>query len=227
MLESFQQNTANNHSHDEASVASVLLIKPACMESKQMLVQKTFPTRLRSINNFGTMKSYLINFENVAFESALDADGADNDKVLFFGFLNALYETGLPNSLDEAIRACKLSDGNLFSKLDEIPYDHIRKRVSILVNDPSENNIMITKGAFESILECCDNVELPSGDIEGIREAESRIKGIWKILATRGFRTQGVAYKKINTAKITQEDESCMTFLGIISFYEANTKLWE
>lgn len=208
-------------------MAYVLLIKPACMESKQMLVQKMFPTRLRSINNFGTMKSYLINFENVAFESALDSDGADNDKVLFFGFLNALYETGLPNPLDEAIRSCKLSNGNLFSKLDEIPYDFIRKRVSVLVNDPSSNNIMITKGAFESILECCDNVELPSGDIEPIRDAESRIKGIWKILASRGFRTQGVAYKKVNTTRITQEDESCMTFLGIISFYDTNTKLWE
>lgn len=227
MVESFQYNTANNQFHDEASVAYVLLITPACMESKQMLAQKSFPTRLRSINNFGTMKSYLINFENVAFESALDADGADNDKVLFFGFLNALYETGLPNPLDEAIRACKLSEGNLFSKLDEIPYDFIRKRVSILVNDPSQNNIMITKGAFESILECCDNVELPGGDIEGIQEAKNRIQGIWKILATRGFRTQGVAYKKVNTTRITQEDESCMTFLGIISFYDTNTKLWE
>jgi P-type Mg2+ transporter len=197
------------------------------MESKYMLGQKMFPTELQASENFGTMKNYLINFENVAFESALDADGADNDKVLFFGFLNSLYETGLPNPLGEAIRACKLSDGNLFSKLDEIPYDFTRRRVSILVNDPSQNHIMITKGAFESILECCDNVELPSGDIQGIKEAESRIKGIWKILATRGFRTQGVAYKKVNTARITQEDESCMTFLGIISFYDTNTKLWE
>jgi P-type Mg2+ transporter len=227
VVETFQLATLYNKFSEDSSMAYVLLIKPTCMESKQMLEQKSFPTRLRSINNFGTMKSYLINFENVAFESALDADGADNDKVLFFGFLNALYETGLPNPLDEAIRACKLSDGNLFSKLDEIPYDFIRKRVSILVNDPSQNNIMITKGAFESILECCDNVELPSGDIERIEAANSRIKGIWKILATRGFRTQGVAYKKVTTSRITQEDESRMTFLGIISFYDTNTKLWE
>src|SRR5262245_66167926 len=104
------------------------------MEFKQMLVQK-------ATENFGIMKNYLINYENVAFESALDSDGADNDKVLFFGFLNALYETGLPNPLDEAIRACKLSEGNLFSKLDEIPYDFIRKRVSILVNRSEERRV--------------------------------------------------------------------------------------
>jgi P-type Mg2+ transporter len=197
------------------------------MEWKEMFIQKMFPTELPSTDDLGSIKNYLINFENVAFESALDSDGGDNDKVLFFGFLNALYETGLPNPLDEAIRACKLSEGNLFSKLDEIPYDSIRKRVSILVNDPSQNNIMITKGAFESILECCDHVELPGGDIDPIQEARNRIRKIWKVLATRGFRTQGIAYKKVETSRITQEDESNMTFLGIISFYETNTKLWE
>jgi len=197
------------------------------MESKQMLVQKMFPAELQSTENFGSMKNFLINYENVAFESALDADGADNDKVLFYGFLNSLYETGLPNPMDEAIRSCKLSEGNLYSKLDEIPYDFMRKRVSVLVNDPLQNKIMITKGAFESILECCDNVELPGGDSEGIEEAKNRIKGIWKILATRGFRTQAVAYKQVKNTKIAQEDESCMTFLGIISFYDTNARLWE
>src|SRR5262245_15453186 len=141
MVETFQFMTACNKFYDGRSMAYVLLIKSTCMESKQMLVQKISATRLRSINNFGTMKSYLINYENLAFESALDADGADNDKVLFFGFLNALYETGLPNPLDEAIRACKLSEGNLFSKLDEIPYDFIRKRVSILVNRSEERRV--------------------------------------------------------------------------------------
>jgi Mg2+-importing ATPase len=192
-----------------------------------MLEQKVFPTRLRATNSFGTMRSYLINYENLAFESALDSDGADNDKVLFYGFLNALYETGLPNPMDEAIRGCKLSQGNLYSKLDEIPYDFIRKRVSVLVNDPLQNKIMITKGAFEAILECCDNVELPGGSSEEIEHARNRLQGIWKILATRGFRTQGVAYKQVKNIKITQEDESSMTFLGIISFYDTNAKLWE
>lgn len=192
-----------------------------------MLAQKMFPTELASTKNLGTIKNYLINYENVAFESALDADGADNDKVLFYGFLNSLYETGLPNPLEEAIRACKLSEGNLYSKLDEIPYDSVRKRVSILVNDPLQNKIMITKGAFESILECCDSVELSEGSKEGIEAAKNRIKGIWKILATRGFRTQSVAYKQVKNTRITQEDESSMTFLGIISFYDTNSKLWE
>jgi P-type Mg2+ transporter len=223
MVESSHQDTANNHFHDDAFVAYVLLVQIGVHGVNTMLLEKMFP----STENYGSFKNYLINFENVAFESALDADGGENDKVLFFGFLNALYETGLPNPLDEAIRSCKLSDGNFFSKLDEIPYDLNRKIVSILVNDPSQNNIMITKGAFESIVECCDKVELPGGDLEGIREAKNRIQGIWKILATRGFRTQGVAYKKVNTIKITREDESCMTFLGIISFYDTNTKLWE
>jgi Mg2+-importing ATPase len=208
-------------------MAYVLLVKSMCMESKQMLVQKMFPAELLSTENFGTVKDYLINFENLAFESALDADGGDNEKVLFYGFLNSLYETGLPNPMDEAIRSCKLSEGNLYSKLDEIPYDFIRQRVSILVNDPLQNKIMITKGAFESILECCDNVELPGGSSEGIQEAKNRIKGIWRILATRGFRTQSVAYKQVKSIKITQEDESRMTFLGIISFYDTTAKLWE
>jgi Mg2+-importing ATPase len=152
-------------------MAYVLLIKRTCMESKQMLIQRMFSTELHSTENFGTMKNYLINNENVAFESALDADGGDNEKVLFYGFLNSLYETGLPNPMGEAIRACKITDDDLYSKLDEIPYDSMRKRVSILVNDPLQNKIMITKGTFESILECCDNVELPGGSIEGIEEA--------------------------------------------------------
>lgn len=186
-----------------------------------------FPTELPSTENFDSLKNYLINYENVAFESALDADGADNDKVLFYGFLNSLYETGLPNPMDEAIRACKITEDDFYSKLDEIPYDFMRKRVSILVNDPLQNKIMITKGTFESILECCKNVELPGGGIEGIEEAKNRIKGIWRILATRGFRTQGVAYKQVKNTKIAQEDESNMTLLGIISFYDTNAKLWE
>ena len=101
--------------------------------------QKVIVKRLASIENFGSMnvicsdKTGTLTEGIVHLQSALDVEGAPSEKVLLYAYLNAFYETGFTNPIDEAIRTHRQFDLSGYQKLDEIPYDFLRKRLSILV----------------------------------------------------------------------------------------------
>jgi Mg2+-importing ATPase len=192
-----------------------------------MVERKVIVKRLQSIENFGSMdvlccdKTGTVTEGQIVLEGSVDSDGGDSQKVLLFGHLNSLFQNGFSNPMDDAIRAHPFSDHSFYSKLDEVPYDFTRRRITVLVRDQrNQKNIVITKGAFENVLDCCDRVELPDGWTEPRSAAENRVRGIWKILGNRGFRSLGVAYKETTADHISKCDETGMTFLGILTFYD-------
>ena len=141
--------------------------------AKRMAQKKVIVKRLASIENFGSMnvicsdKTGTLTEGTVHLQSALDVEGTPSDKVLLHAYLNAFYETGFTNPIDEAIRTYRQFDLSGYQKQDEIPYDFLRKRLSILVSHDN-TNLMVTKGALLNVLAVCSSVETGDGTIADI-----------------------------------------------------------
>jgi P-type Mg2+ transporter len=194
--------------------------------AKRLADEKVIVKRLAAIENFGSMnvlcsdKTGTITEGVVKIESARGIDGQENEKVLFYSYLNAAYETGFINPIDEAIRTHKKFDITSFKKLDEVPYDFIRKRLSILV--AKENTyIMITKGALPNILSVCSLAETLDGKTVDIAQVKEDIQHRFEVLGNEGFRILGVAYQEFSAAlDITKANEENMIFLGCLVFFD-------
>src|SRR6185295_4294691 len=111
----------------------------------------------------------------VRLQSALDVAGAPSDKVLLYAYLNAFYETGFTNPIDEAIRTHRQFDLSGYSKIDEIPYDFLRKRLSILVAH-GDIHLMVTKGALQNVLAVCSTAETGAGAVVDIAPLRAQIQ---------------------------------------------------
>jgi Mg2+-importing ATPase len=190
-----------------------------------MARRKVIVKQLASIENLGSMdtlcadKTGTITEGTVKLQRALDAEGSDSRKGLLYAYLNSFYETGFTNPIDEAIRAYEQFDLTGYQKVDEVPYDFVRKRLSILVARDGMH-LMITKGAVSSVLDLCSSVELPSGcrDIASMR---AQIELQFKSLGNDGFRTLGLAYKHLDdVCRIDKEQETGMTFLALLVFFD-------
>src|ERR1035437_5799636 len=128
--------------------------------AKRMAQQKVIVKRLASIENFGSMdvlcsdKTGTLTEGIVCLHSAIDLDGNPSDRVFFHAYLNSFYEKGFSNPIDEAIRSYKQQDIFGYEKVDEVPYDFIRKRLSILIKKDGRY-LMVTKGALSNVLAVC------------------------------------------------------------------------
>ena len=194
--------------------------------AKRMAQEKVIVKRLSSIENFGSMnvicsdKTGTLTEGIVQVQSTLDMDGGPSDKVLFHAYLNAFYETGFTNPIDEAIRVHRKFDLSGYLKLDEIPYDFLRKRLSILVSHDA-SNLMVTKGALQDVLAVCSSAETGNGSILDIAVANDRILQHYAELSGKGFRTLGVAYKNMGSAsRINKDLEAGMTFSGFLVLFD-------
>jgi Mg2+-importing ATPase len=190
--------------------------------AKRMAQKKVIVKRLSSIENFGSMnvicsdKTGTLTEGIVQLQSALDIDGNESEKVLFQAYINAFYETGFTNPIDEAIRNNKQFDLSDYRKQDEIPYDFIRKRLSILVSH-DETRLMVTKGALQNVLEVCSSVETKDGNVVDIATSLERIQKHFEGFSNKGYRTLGVAYRNMGSdSRISKDDESGMTFSGFL-----------
>jgi Mg2+-importing ATPase len=194
--------------------------------ANRMAQEKVIVKRLSSIENFGSMnvlcsdKSGTLTEGVVRIHSAQDSHGNESEKVLLFAYLNAFYETGFSNPIDDAIRNHKPFDLSGWGKIDELPYDFIRKRLSILVSN-NELYILISKGAPKNVLAICSFAELSDGTRQQISEARESIQQRYEALSSEGYRTLGIAVKEVNqNVAVTKELESDMTFLGFLVFYD-------
>jgi len=194
--------------------------------AKRMAQKKVIVKRLASIENFGSMnvicsdKTGTLTEGIVQLQSAFDVDGAPSDKVLLHAYINAFYETGFTNPIDEAIRNYRKLDLSGYQKQDEIPYDFLRKRLSILVSHDN-TNLMVTKGALMNVLAVCTNVETGDGSIVDISTVQDRIEQHFEEFSNKGFRTLGVAYRNMGTeSRISKDHEASMTFSGFIVLFD-------
>jgi Mg2+-importing ATPase len=192
--------------------------------AKRMAQQKVIVKRLTSIENFGSMnvlcsdKTGTLTEGTMRLHAALDLEGAPSERVLFHAVLNATYETGFINPLDEALRAQGVSDLPGYRKLDEVPYDFLRKRLSILVSTPT-TNLLITKGAVEQMVAICSKAELPDGTTVAMKERSDKVRREFQELNQNGFRTLGLATRDMGrVAHIDKGHEEDMTFLGLLVF---------
>ncbi|HQG78462.1 MAG TPA: magnesium-translocating P-type ATPase [Bacteroidales bacterium] len=198
--------------------------------AKKMAEKKVIVKRLASIENFGSMdilcsdKTGTLTEGTVKLHSTVDINGSSSERVFFLAYINAFYETGFSNPIDEAIRSHGKPDLAGCEKHDEIPYDFIRKRLSIVVTHGG-NCLMITKGALANILEVCTSVETGEGRIADISMATDQIRNLYSQYSTQGYRTLGVAYRQLpgnschggsKGPSIGKESESGMTFAGFL-----------
>jgi Mg2+-importing ATPase len=194
--------------------------------AKKMAQKKVIVKRLASIENFGSMnvicsdKTGTLTEGTVQVESALDVNGASSEKVFLYAYLNAFYETGFTNPIDEAIRTYHTIDLSDYRKQDEIPYDFLRKRLSIAVTH-GDAHLMITKGALTNILDVCSLAETKEGSIVKIASVEDQIQNNFAAFSNHGFRTLGIAYKNMpSESLISKSDEADMTFLGFLTLFD-------
>jgi P-type Mg2+ transporter len=194
--------------------------------AKKMAEKKVIVKRLASIENFGSMnvicsdKTGTLTEGTVQVDSALDVNGDTSEKVFLYAYLNASLETGFTNPIDRAILIFRKIDTSEFRKEDEIPYDFLRKRLSILVSKDN-TRIMITKGALANILEACSSVETKEGNIVDLNLMKEQIQKHFVEFSDKGFRTIGIAYKNISsTNPVNKNDENDMTFIGFLTLFD-------
>ncbi|WAC08551.1 MAG: magnesium-translocating P-type ATPase [Thermodesulfobacteriota bacterium] len=194
--------------------------------AKRMAQQKVIVKRLASIENFGSMnvicsdKTGTLTEGIVHLQSALDLEGTPSDRVLLHAYLNACYETGFTNPIDEAIRTHRQFDLAGYQKQGEIPYDFLRKRLSILVSH-DDTNLMVTKGALMNVLAVCSSAETKGGKIVEIAAVGDLIQQHFEEFSSKGLRTLGVAYKNIGSeSRISKEHEAGMTFSGFLVLFD-------
>ena len=194
--------------------------------AKRMAAAKVIVKRLASIENFGSMnvlcsdKTGTLTEGIVRLQSAVDVVGVLSDKVLPHAYLNAFYETGFSNPIDDAIRAHRKFDLSGYSKVSEIPYDFLRKRLSILVAHDN-SRLMVTKGALKNVLAVCSTAENGVGTSVDIAAFQSQIQRQFEEFSGKGYRTLGVACKNMGAASmIGKSDEIDMTFLGFLVLFD-------
>jgi len=193
--------------------------------AKRMAQARVIVKRLAAIENFGSMnvicsdKTGTLTEGVVRVQSALDVQGNASDKVLLHAYLNAFYETGFANPIDLAIRAHRPFDLSGYRKLDEIPYDFLRKRLSILVAH-EDAHLMVTKGALQNVLDVCSKVQT-GADVVDIALVREQIQTDLEGFSRKGLRTLGVACKDTGSAaRVNISDEAGMTFLGFLVLFD-------
>lgn len=190
--------------------------------AKAMARRNVIVKQLLSIENLGNMtvlcsdKTGTLTEGKIDLHAALDPFGSHSDLVLRLAYLNASLQTGFFNPIDQAIRnsaervlsiqeACHVSQ---VRKIDEVPYDFIRKRLSVRIEEAGKK-LLITKGAFAQVLECCNLLD---------EQTRSMLEERFKAMSDEGLRVLGLATKECQKPKITKEDESDMVFVGFLSF---------
>jgi Mg2+-importing ATPase len=210
-------------------IVTTALAKGAVTMSRKKVIIKNLNAiqNLGSIDILCTDKTGTLTQDKVVLEYHLDIHGNENDRVLRHAFLNSYYQTGLKNLIDIAIinEQRRHSDANLetaYTKVDEIPFDFNRRRMSVVVADHSGKTQLITKGAVEEMLECCVYAEY-NGVVQPITgEIRSYVLKKTDELNAQGMRVIAVAHKT-NPAPVGQfsvADESDMVLLGFLAFLD-------
>jgi Mg2+-importing ATPase len=204
------------------AIISVNLATGARRMAKQQVIVK----RLSSIENFGSMnilcsdKTGTITEGKVNLKDTLDIYGKHSDEVLRYAWLNASMQQGFNNPIDAAICSSYKGPANIFTVQTEIPYDFIRKRLTIQIKNEKQN-LAVTKGALNAVLSICTRAETPEGKLIDIQECRQSILQQYRQLSNTGYRTLGVAYKPADAAhNFTRDDEKEMIFLGFVTLFD-------
>ena len=199
--------------------------------AQQMAKRGVIVRRLNSIENFGSMdtlctdKTGTLTEGVVRLEDAHDPQGQASEAVLRFAYLNAHYQTGLSNPLDDAIQTAAQKAGldiGTEQKVDEIPYDFVRKRLSVITANGRGERTLITKGALDKVLNICDSVLSGGGAHPLDSTTRAEIEQRYSEWSEKGFRVLGVATKAIDgqPEAYSRADENALSFVGFLLFFD-------
>jgi Mg2+-importing ATPase len=204
-------------------ILAINLSQGAVAMSKKGVIVK----RLESIQNFGNMdvlctdKTGTLTEDKLTLNEYEDLEGKEDPKVLMYGYFNSIFDAGLKSPLDDATLQYKQFDVNDVKKIDEIPFDFIRRRISVVVEYAGQR-LLITKGAPEDIIKICSYCETDEKLTDLTPVSQSKFNEKYNDLSAQGYRVLAVAYKKVNDDKTHYSigDETDMVFLGFLSFLD-------
>lgn len=211
------------------ALVTVNLSKGAIAMAKKKVIVK----HLSAIQNFGAMnvlcsdKTGTLTRNEVVLIKNIDINGAANDGVLRSAFLNSFYQTGFKNLLDGAVLKHG-KDKNIehlkeeFKKVDELPFDFQRRRVSLVVEDGKHEQYMFCKGASEEVVALCTKYVLDGVEHDFDKESTDKLWNLERSLSAEGYQVLAVAERKITDPKkaYTKEDEHDLALLGFMAFLD-------
>jgi P-type Mg2+ transporter len=195
--------------------------------------QKVIVKRLNAIQNFGAMdilctdKTGTLTQDRIVLEEHLDLQGREDHRVLEYAYVNSYYQTGLKNLLDRAILAHgelehELHMASDYTKVDEVPFDFARRRMSVVVEQAHRQHLLICKGAVEEVLEICSGAEDAREVVSLSKELRDHVIALAQSLNENGLRVVAVAYKTMPATDRTYsvEDEQDLVVMGLIAFLD-------
>ena len=210
----------------------VILSSSLSKGAVRMSKKKTIVKKVDSIQNFGAMnifctdKTGTLTEDKIVLEKYLNVNGEEDFNILKYAFLNAYLQTGLKSNIDEAVVAKAKTVGienslKKYKKIDEIPFDFSRRRLSVAVEIDNKDEL-ITKGAVEEILNICTTFEYKGQTEKLTNEKIENMRKICKNLNEEGFRVVAICKKIITNNKkdFNSTDEKDMTLLGFIGFLD-------
>jgi Mg2+-importing ATPase len=192
----------------------------------RMAQKKVIVKRLAAIENFGSMdvlcsdKTGTLTVGEISVDRHVNLRGETDEAVMRLAALNSAYQTGLRSPMDEAILKKEHPDVARYSRIDEVPFDFTRRRVSVVVEDGGER-LVIVKGAPESVLAACTRVDLDgaAGELDG--ETAARADALFRSLSAEGYRVLAVAYRKVDRQEAyTVADECQLILAGFAAFLD-------
>ncbi len=205
-------------------ILTVNLSKGALVMSKKKVIVK----RLNSIQNFGaidilcTDKTGTITQDQIVLEKFVDVTNRASEDVLRYAYMNSYYQTGLRNLLDRSILShTELDVEKTCKKVDEIPFDFQRKRMSVII-EYEDSHVMITKGSVEDIYSACGSCQLDDEVLPLIDVMKRDLMEEYERLSKNGYRVLAVAYKEFPKDKTVfgVHDESDLVLLGYLAFFD-------
>jgi P-type Mg2+ transporter len=205
-------------------IMTVTLARGAVRLSHQRVIVKSLPAihNLGAIDVLCTDKTGTLTEARIALTRHIDMNGNDSERVLTLAWLNSHFESGLKSPLDDAILAHETIDASAWQKIDEVPFDFERRRVSVLV-ERAGTRTLIVKGAPEDVIRICISVETPDGKSRELTdELRAELHTRFEQLSAQGFRLLGIASRAepADQAKVVLDDEKGLTFAGFAVFLD-------
>jgi Mg2+-importing ATPase len=210
-------------------IVTSTLAKGAVLLSRRKVIVK----RLDAIQNFGAMdvlctdKTGTLTQDRIALERHTDVFGNDSQDVLAFAYLNSHFQTGLTNLLDRAVLEhvelqTELRLAQDYRKVDEIPFDFERRRMSVVVSERDDHHELVCKGAVEEMLAVCSRVREGGQDLPLDAQRLARVRQTTEELNEQGLRVVAVAMKEVPATRevYSQADEQDLTLLGYVAFLD-------
>jgi Mg2+-importing ATPase len=205
-------------------IVTVCLSKGAVFMSRKKVIVK----KLKAIQNLGSMdilctdKTGTITQDKVALERHVDVTNRPSEDVLRYAWMNSYYQTGLRNLLDLSILSNEdLDVERSCRKVDEIPFDFVRKRMSVIIEYEGDH-VLICKGSVEAVFEACDRYQVDEEVLPLIDMLRQDILEEYERLSEQGFRVLAIAYREYPKEKesFASTDESGLILLGYLAFFD-------